>query len=373
MRSSARSTSASTPPTTTRASRRSSATAVTSTGRTRCRLCLEHPAHPDYFVDKLWSYFVPTPAPAKTRRALKRMYRVKKGAVRPLVEAILMHPELYYGPRMVKPPIVQIAGLMRGRRTGIKSEDWTWIADQAGQRLFEPPNVSGWDETRWLDTARISGRWSAGAELAEDGQANPDNDSYDAKESAPVSRPQGAPLLGRSDDLGGDPQGAVALRPRRREGGDGRLGAVRVPGPAPERAADADRQLPRLPDLMSGMPRPPGTPRACCAEHTRAELARRGLAEAGQGLPSIERGDAAARRHRALPALVAAACRWFGADRLWRRACSRRRRSRRGSRGRRPRRARRSSRSSSTAASTRSRSSPPSTTPATGSSAQSSG
>ncbi len=44
----------------------------------------------------------------------------KKGAVRPLVEAILMHPELYSGPRMVKPPIVQIAGLMRGRRTGIR-------------------------------------------------------------------------------------------------------------------------------------------------------------------------------------------------------------------------------------------------------------
>jgi uncharacterized protein (DUF1501 family) len=31
-------------------------------------------------------------------------------------------------------------------------------------------------------------------------------------------------------------------------------------------------------------------PSRCCAEHTRAELARRGLAEAGKGLPTIERG-----------------------------------------------------------------------------------
>lgn len=31
-------------------------------------------------------------------------------------------------------------------------------------------------------------------------------------------------------------------------------------------------------------------PSRCCAEHTRAELARRGLAEAGKGLPSIESG-----------------------------------------------------------------------------------
>jgi hypothetical protein len=29
----------------------------------------------------------------------------------------------------------------------------------AGQRLFFPPNVAGWDETRWLDTATWRGRW----------------------------------------------------------------------------------------------------------------------------------------------------------------------------------------------------------------------
>ena len=38
----------------------------------------------------------------------------------------------------------------------------------------------------------------------------------------------------------------------------------------------------------------------CCGEFTRSELARRSLAEAGNGLPSIERGDARAGRHRPL-------------------------------------------------------------------------
>ena len=29
----------------------------------------------------------------------------------------------------------------------------------AGQQLFYPPNVAGWDDGRWLDTATWRGRW----------------------------------------------------------------------------------------------------------------------------------------------------------------------------------------------------------------------
>jgi hypothetical protein len=29
----------------------------------------------------------------------------------------------------------------------------------AGQQLFYPPNVAGWDDSRWLDTATWRGRW----------------------------------------------------------------------------------------------------------------------------------------------------------------------------------------------------------------------
>jgi uncharacterized protein (DUF1800 family) len=93
-------------------------------------------------VDKLWSYFIPVKAPRKTRAQLKALYRRKKRNVRPVVEAILMHPLLYQGPRMIKPPIVQIAGMLRARGTGIDTESWTWISENAGQRLFQPPNVA---------------------------------------------------------------------------------------------------------------------------------------------------------------------------------------------------------------------------------------
>jgi uncharacterized protein (DUF1800 family) len=77
--------------------------------RASCRLCLEHPNHASFFVRRLWSYFVPTPPDAATQDELERLYRGGGYAVRPLVEAILRHPDLYTGPRMVKPPVVYAA------------------------------------------------------------------------------------------------------------------------------------------------------------------------------------------------------------------------------------------------------------------------
>ena len=73
----------------------------------------------------------------------------------PVVEAILRHPALYTGPRMVKPPVVYTAGLLRARGRGIDTDAWTWIGSLRGQQLFRPPNVAGWDDTRWLDTATL--------------------------------------------------------------------------------------------------------------------------------------------------------------------------------------------------------------------------
>ena len=123
-----------------------------------CRLCLEHPLHPSFFVRRLWSYFVPTAPDGATQAGLEKLYRGKY-QVRPVVEAILQHPQLYRGPRMVKPPIVYTAGLLRSLGRGVDSARWPRLALTAGQRLFLPPDVGGWDDERWLDTATVRGRW----------------------------------------------------------------------------------------------------------------------------------------------------------------------------------------------------------------------
>jgi len=120
--------------------------------RDSLRLALSHPGHPAYFVAKLWSYFSPAPLPKADARAAAALYVSSGKQMRPLVEAMLMHPLIYEGPRLVKPPIVQIAGMLRGIGRYVDTDAWAWESSQAGQMPFYPPNVAGWDATRWLNT-----------------------------------------------------------------------------------------------------------------------------------------------------------------------------------------------------------------------------
>ena len=45
-------------------------------------LCIHHPKHAPFFVEKLWSYFIPEPPDAQTRAGLEEIYR-KDFEVRP--------------------------------------------------------------------------------------------------------------------------------------------------------------------------------------------------------------------------------------------------------------------------------------------------
>jgi Protein of unknown function (DUF1800) len=122
-------------------------------------LCCDHPMHPSFVVEKLWSYFIPTAPPQSTRQAMERAYVAGGMVVLPLVEAILMHPDLYRGESMVKPPVVLAAGLCRALAKGVTGDAlFTWT-EMAGQRLFHPPNVNGWEDEAWLDTTTMRARW----------------------------------------------------------------------------------------------------------------------------------------------------------------------------------------------------------------------
>ena len=149
-----------------------------------CRLCVENPLHPSFFVRKLWSYFIPQPPSSNTQSALESIYTSNSYAIRPVLEAILMHPDFYEGPAMVKPPIVFLASLMRATGTFIHDEQWIWLSQGAGQMLFYPPNVSGWDDNRWLDTNTLRGRWQCANGVMEDRHVEVWDGSYDQTEQA---------------------------------------------------------------------------------------------------------------------------------------------------------------------------------------------
>ncbi|OJU94366.1 MAG: hypothetical protein BGO23_02860 [Solirubrobacterales bacterium 67-14] len=123
------------------------------------RLCVQNPKHPSFFVKKLWSYFVSRPPKKATRQRLERIYRKSGWKIRPVVEAILLSPEFYEDDPMVKPPAVYLASMLRARRRGIDTTAWVRLCERAGQRLFNPPDVAGWDDSHWLDTARMQARW----------------------------------------------------------------------------------------------------------------------------------------------------------------------------------------------------------------------
>ncbi len=137
------------------------------------RLCVSHPLHPSFFCAKLWSYFVPTPPAEATLASLEGIYLGSGYGIRPVVEAILQHPDFLDGPELVTPPVVYNAGLLRAIGRPIDTTSWAWLSAGAGQQLFYPPNVSGWDFTHWLDTSTAKARWEIASYVTAKTYANP--------------------------------------------------------------------------------------------------------------------------------------------------------------------------------------------------------
>jgi uncharacterized protein (DUF1800 family) len=84
---------------------------------------------------------------------------------------------------MVKPPAVLVAGMLRIMGRGVDEPAWIWQMEGAGQRLHQPPDVSGWDESRWLDTSTARARWELVNQAVET-LALPIDDTYDKTEDA---------------------------------------------------------------------------------------------------------------------------------------------------------------------------------------------
>jgi hypothetical protein len=167
-------------------------------------LCVSHPLHPSFFCAKLWGYFVPTPPSEATLAALEGLYLGSGYGIAPVVEAILQHPDFLNGPELVTPPVVYNAGLLRAIGRPIDTTAWAWLSAGAGQQLFYPPNVSGWDFTHWLDTSTAKARWEIASYVTSESYANPwpgeGENKYDEKEEpaeawASAMAYWGSPLL----------------------------------------------------------------------------------------------------------------------------------------------------------------------------------
>ena len=254
---------------TTPARRRSSARPATSAGRTRassasttrCTLVLRRRSC--------------GATSSRRRRTARRRRRCRRctraGKVLPVVEAILAAPGLLQRARAWSsrrscstPACCACAAATSTRRRGGRS------SAQAGQQLFYPPDVGGWDDTRWLDTATFRARWFIAA-VVQGADTPTDTPSDPAKISQ------------RAIQFWGKPDGHA--RRRRRCCSRSRAAQLKRERDARrrrDRAAPARRLLPRPPDRMSQS--------MSCYDCNRADLFRRAVAQAGEGLPEIEPG-----------------------------------------------------------------------------------
>jgi hypothetical protein len=182
--------------------------------RDSVRLVLAHPLHPSHVVTKLWGYFCPQPLSRHDQRAAERLYTSSGGALRPLVEAFLMHPLIHHGPRMVKPPIVQIAGMLRGIGRFIDTDAWVWESSLAGQTPFYPPNVAGWEATRWLNTGTWLARFNLASQMIDEDREVKQDETRDRRRTPappvdPAAMVDRAVAFWGSPTLGGRTHGAL--------------------------------------------------------------------------------------------------------------------------------------------------------------------
>ena len=112
---------------------------------------------------------------------------------------------------MAKPPVVQAAGMLRAVGRGVDTTAWAWMCDQAGQMLFEPPNVAGWDDAHWIDTATFRARWQMAGAICNPARLD---ERTRRRKVPPIPRSWCAarPRSGKHALVGGHPRGARALR-----------------------------------------------------------------------------------------------------------------------------------------------------------------
>ena len=129
-------------------------------------LVTAHPNHAPFLVAKLWSFFVATPPSRATVRALADTYRASGMRIKPLVRAILEHPQLYRAldaPDLVKCPVVYVAGALRTTDSHLAHDYPAWLLATMGQELFRPPSVAGWDwGAAWMSSNAMRQRFTLG-------------------------------------------------------------------------------------------------------------------------------------------------------------------------------------------------------------------
>ena len=224
----------------------------------------------------------PTPPRRRSWRRSTRARAMRSGRC---LEAILCAPQLYDGPRMVKPPTVLVAGMLRARGRA--------ITDKPGAGSSRAPASASTTRRTWRAGTTSAGwtrtpRWAAGrpsTTCSTGGTRTRGGRRLQARDRRKAA-------VAKARAFWGDPDLTAASVKALQDFARSAIPSDGVPPQAlaaPERAAPAARRLPRLPDELRAM--------AChCNDYSRR----------GPGRPRPARhraGHAHAGRHRPQPPL----------------------------------------------------------------------
>jgi uncharacterized protein (DUF1800 family) len=133
-------------------------------------IILQHPATANYVTKKLFEFFVhrnPNPEAIET---LAHVLRSNNYELRPMLKNLFMSEEFYSDEARashIKSPVELLVGTIK--MLGIQQVDYGRIdsaCQTAGQALFEPPNVAGWDEGKaWITSKQLLDRYNFAADL----------------------------------------------------------------------------------------------------------------------------------------------------------------------------------------------------------------
>lgn len=115
-----------------------------------------------FITKKLWAYFAHPGGSTTVVNELADVLIANSMELRPLLRALLLRPEFYSTTArqgLVRTPTDWLVAISFA--TGLPAEELggSWMGDQMGQALFNPPNVAGWKANAyWLNTSAISAR-----------------------------------------------------------------------------------------------------------------------------------------------------------------------------------------------------------------------
>lgn len=115
-----------------------------------------------FIATKLWSFFAyPAPAPSLVDD-LAAAFVASNMDVKSLVRAIFMRPEFRVATTrtaLVRPPVEWMVATMRALDMDSATLHPEWWLEHLGQRLYDPPNVSGWKQNGyWISTTTVWAR-----------------------------------------------------------------------------------------------------------------------------------------------------------------------------------------------------------------------